>query len=429
MAKFKSYPKYRESGLQWIKNIPEHWEVKKLKIFSNVQASNVDKKTVEDETPVLLCNYVDVYYNDKINSQIDFMKATAKEEQIQKFTLRKDDVLITKDSESPTDIAVPTWVEEDLEGVLCGYHLSLIRPNSHEMNGRYLYYSFETSGIKEQFWANANGVTRFGLSKDSINNALFFVPPLEEQKQIIYYLNEEISKIDSLIFEKKKIIKLFQEKKRSLVLEVVTKGLNPNSKMRESDIKWIGKIPEQWQIIKLKYLAHMKSGETITAEKIHEVGDYPVFGGGGLRGYTSDYTHNGEHVLIGRQGALCGNIKFAKDKFWASEHAVVVSANQGVNINWLGLLLESMNLNQYSVSAAQPGLSVSTIKNLLVPVPPKEEQQLISDFLQEKNTDIEEIINLTKQQIKELEEYRQSLIYEAVTGKIDVRDYEISVVS
>jgi len=148
-----------------------------------------------------------------------------------------------------------------------------------------------------------------------------------------------------------------------------------------------------------------------------------VYGGNGLRGYTSSYTHDGNYVLIGRQGALCGNINYAQGKFWASEHAVVVTPLGDVDLIWFGELLRSMNLNQYSISAAQPGLSVTTIQNLFIPVPPHEEQRAISYFLKQKIADIEEIIQDTRKQIIKLKEYRQSLISEAVTGKIDVREF------
>ena len=127
---------------------------------------------------------------------------------------------------------------------------------------------------------------------------------------------------------------------------------------------WLHAIPREWQRKKLKYVASLKSGNSITSDDIAESGEYPVFGGNGIRGYASAYTHEGRHVLIGRQGALCGNINYATGRFWASEHAVVVTINADSNVTWLGELLRSMNLNQYSQSAAQPGLAVDVIANL-----------------------------------------------------------------
>jgi type I restriction enzyme S subunit len=125
----------------------------------------------------------------------------------------------------------------------------------------------------------------------------------------------------------------------------------------------------------------MKSGEAIQPENILESGKYPVYGGNGLRGYTSEYTHDGIFPLVGRQGALCGNVNYGDGKFWASEHAIVVSPARAVNPRWLGEALRAMNLNQYSVSAAQPGLAVEAIEELEIPVPAPEEQVKIARFL------------------------------------------------
>lgn len=214
--------KMKDSGVEWIDEIPEHWAVSKLKNMAFVQASNVDKKSNENEEEVLLCNYVDVYYNDVINENIKFMKATAKKEQIEKFTLIKHDVIITKDSESPTDIAVPAWVEKDLPGVLCGYHLSHIRPNEEKLNGKYLLYCLKSDYIRQQFYSNANGVTRYGLSKDSIKNSLFPLPPINEQLEIANYLHQQNEITTQSINWIKEQIEKLNEYKQSLITEVVT---------------------------------------------------------------------------------------------------------------------------------------------------------------------------------------------------------------
>lgn len=169
--------KMKDSGVEWIGDIPEQWGIHKIKHVAEITSSNVDKKSIEGESDVLLCNYVDVYYNDEITGRIEFMKATAKPEQIEKFTLKRNDVLITKDSEAPNDIAIPTWVAEDLNNVVCGYHLSLIRPDPTIIEGKYLYYAFRSDSIREQFYSRANGVTRFGLPKEAIKNGLVPLPP------------------------------------------------------------------------------------------------------------------------------------------------------------------------------------------------------------------------------------------------------------
>ncbi len=137
LRRFKPYPAYKDSGIEWLGQIPAHWVVRRLKTIASVQLSNVDKKSVEGEVAVRLCNYVDVYYNEHITPDLDFMQATATPEQVRRFSLRRDDVLITKDSESWTDIAVPSVVVSDLPETLCGYHLALVRPEG-DQHGAFL---------------------------------------------------------------------------------------------------------------------------------------------------------------------------------------------------------------------------------------------------------------------------------------------------
>lgn len=186
-------------------------------------------------------------------------------------------------------------------------------------------------------------------------------------------------------------------------------------KYKESDVAWLGAVPEHWELKRLSYLALLKSGESITSEQIAEGGEYPVYGGNGLRGHFPAYTHDGVFVLIGRQGALCGNINYATGKFWASEHAVVVNPLTTFAERWLGELLFAMNLNQYSVSAAQPGLSVSQIGSLKIPVPPISEQTAIADFLDRETGRIDTLVAKKRALIGLLKEKRSALISRTVT--------------
>ena len=183
-------------------------------------------------------------------------------------------------------------------------------------------------------------------------------------------------------------------------------------KYKDSGVEWIGEIPEGWVFKKLKYVADLRSGNNLTSEQIKQNGDYRVYGGNGLRGYYSDFTHDGSFVLIGRQGALCGNIHYAKNKFWATDHAVVVTPISNYELVWFGELLRVMNLNQYSVAAAQPGLSVDSIKNQSIPFPVLSEQTAIANYLDRKTAEIDQLISQ--------KEYRTALISEVVTGKIKI---------
>ncbi|NUQ23724.1 MAG: restriction endonuclease subunit S [Saprospiraceae bacterium] len=187
---------------------------------------------------------------------------------------------------------------------------------------------------------------------------------------------------------------------------------------KDSGIEWIGEIPEHWEVKRLKYVVEMNSGNGITSEMIKEEGDFPVFGGNGIRGYYSHYTHEGSFILIGRQGALCGNINYSNGKFWASEHAIVCTPKIEYNVKWFGESLRTMNLNQYSVSAAQPGLSVENLKVLQIPIPPLPEQHAIAAYLDRKTAEIDALIVDKKRLLELYEEEKTALINQAVTKGI-----------
>jgi type I restriction enzyme, S subunit len=185
---------------------------------------------------------------------------------------------------------------------------------------------------------------------------------------------------------------------------------------KESGLEWLGRIPIDWTVKRIKDIAELRSGEAIGSEEITPAGDYPVFGGNGLRGYTSSFTHEGHYVLIGRQGALCGNINYAKGRFWATEHAVVATLLRNHETTWFGELLRTMNLNQYSNAAAQPGLAVDRIKFLRLPVPPtRQEQQRIAAYLDASCAAIEAAVAAKRRQLETLDAMRETLIESAVT--------------
>ena len=188
---------------------------------------------------------------------------------------------------------------------------------------------------------------------------------------------------------------------------------------KDSGVPWLGAVPAHWGICTLKRVASLRSGESITADSIETEGPYPVYGGNGLRGYTDGFTHEGDFVLVGRQGALCGNVNYANGRFWASEHAVVVTPVKQASITWLGELLRAANLGQYSVSAAQPGLSVDAIASLGVPYPPIGEQLGIARFLGRETARIDALIAEQEKLLALLAEKRQATISHAVTRGLD----------
>nr|ABZ06561.1 putative Type I restriction modification DNA specificity domain protein [uncultured marine microorganism HF4000_097M14] len=198
--------------------VPKSWKIMELSKVSKILSSNVDKKTKENETSVLLCNYMDVYKNLKITREINFMKASAKKSEIDKFLIKKDDVIITKDSETPDDIAISSYVSENFDNVLCGYHLSIIRPNKSVLDGKFLNFFFKLDYMHHRFSILANGTTRFGLNLKEVENSKILIPELEEQKKIA---NIICSLEDKILIIKKKLNKYVFIKK-SLMQDLLT---------------------------------------------------------------------------------------------------------------------------------------------------------------------------------------------------------------
>jgi type I restriction enzyme S subunit len=285
---------------------------------------------------------------------------------------------------------------------------------------KFLYHWFK--GNKQNIINLAIGGGQPNISQDILKGIRLYCPEIKEQTQIAAYLDHKTKQLDDLIASKQRLIELLEEERTATINHAVTKGINPDAPLKDSGIEWLGEIPEHWEVKKIKYVAILKSGDNITSEQINTESKYPVFGGNGVRGYFDKYNNDGNHILVGRQGALCGNIKFVKGKFWASEHAVVCYLHDEYEWIWFGKLLESMNLNQYNQSAAQPGLAIGLISNLSIPSPNFSEQQTIVSFIldYEKVNDKQSL--KLAQEIELLQEYKTALISEVVTGKVDVRE-------
>lgn len=233
------YASYRYSGVEWLGAVPSHWEVRRLKHIADAFPSNVDKKSYDDGTPVRLCNYTDVYYNDIITDDPDFMLATATADQVAKFTLRADDTIITKDSETADDIASAAYVPVDMPGVVCGYHLSMIRPRAG-VSGAFIKRYFDSALAKASVHVRANGLTRVGLGQYAVDNLDLPVPPLSEQSAIASFLDRETGKIDALVEAQRRLIELLQEKRQAVISHAITKGLDSTAMMKDSGVEWLG---------------------------------------------------------------------------------------------------------------------------------------------------------------------------------------------
>jgi len=220
------YPAYKDSGVEWLGQVPAHWEVRRLRNVVYMRVSNVDKHSRENEQPVRLCNYVDVYKHEQIHADMTFMIATASREEIKQFHLEEGDVLVTKDSEAWDDIGIPTLVEFTAPDLVSGYHLAILRPKRGVAEGAYLLRALQSGPVAYQFYVEAKGVTRYGLSHQAIKSVLLPLPPLPEQTDIVKYLDKQTAKIEAAIDTTRREIELLKEFRTRLIADVVTGKLD-----------------------------------------------------------------------------------------------------------------------------------------------------------------------------------------------------------
>jgi type I restriction enzyme S subunit len=424
--------------------------VKRLKTLAVFMVSNVDKVSKDDELPVRLCNYTDVYYHDQITSDMALMEATATSEEIRKFHLKVDDVVITKDSEDWRDIAVPARIIETAPDLLCGYHLAVISPNLNKLEGSYLFRAFQSCAINQQFQIAASGVTRYGLPKSSIGEALLPVPPLSEQTVIADFLDRETGRIDMLMAKKRLLIELLREKRSALISRTVTRGLpdaaarefglEPHTCFKDSGIAWLGEVPEGWILKAIKWETSVQRGASP-----RPIDDPIYFDDEGEYSWVriSDVTASGMYLenteqklsrlgstlsvkmqpgslflsIAGSVGKPCiTKIKccihdgFVYFPFWKGDSRFLFYIfASGEPYKGLGKLGTQLNLN------------TDTVGSIVIGIPFFKEQSAIATYLERETSKIDRLVEKVEEALDRLQEYRTALITAAVTGKIDVR--------
>ena len=438
---YPRYPEYKPSGVEWLGGVPAHWAELRLKNVASIRVSNVDKKSVEGQEPVRLCNYVDVYYHDQITPDLEFMEATATTQQIEKFALKKGDVLITKDSETPDDIAVPSFVSSDLNGVVCGYHLALIRPQAAVVEGAYLARSLAALGVRDQFHSSANGITRFGLSFSDISGASVLVPPLDEQHAIAAFLDRETARIDALVAKKQRLIELFAEKRTALISQAVTKGLNPGAPMKDSGVEWLGEIPAHWEARKFSREVHIAEGQVDPeaepyASMLLVAPNHIESATGRLLAQetaaeqgaeSGKYLCRSGEVIYSKIRPALAKVALAPEDCLCSADMYPLDGRPRFENRYLYWLLLSREFTAWSVlesdRVAMPKINRETLSELRLPVPPLDEQRHITGYLERETTKVDQMVEKVQEAVERIQEYRTSLITSAVTGKIDVRSF------
>lgn len=422
----RPYPAYRPSGVDVLGGVPAHWRVVPLKHLCRRSALYGANIPAEDYSldGVRFLRTTDIGENGELMPGGVFVER----DEINGYLLTDGDLLISRSGTVGRGFCFDA--SRHPECAFAGYLVRFV-PGS-DLVPRFAFYFTQSLAFEDWIETQIISSTIGNVNGQKYAQCRLPCPAEPEQDTIATFLDRETARIDTLIEKKRTLIERLKEKRSALISRTVTRGLppqaakaaglSPHPRMKDSGVEWLGEVPEHWEVVPLRRIASLRSGESITSEELLEGGDFPVFGGNGVRGSFDGYTHDGEYVLIGRQGALCGNINYASGRFWASEHAVVVSPTREIAPLWLGELLREMKLNQYSLSAAQPGLSVDRILPLKIPVPPFHEQQALAAFLSAVISRTARVTGAVEAAIERLSEYRAALITAAVTGKIDVRE-------
>ncbi|ROQ37941.1 type I restriction enzyme S subunit [Marinobacter sp. 3-2] len=440
-----AYSAYKDSDTDFLGSVPAHWKLERLKHCAEVFPSNVDKKTVDGQVPVKLCNYTDVYYNDIIEAGLDFMSATATEDQAKRFELQQDDVVFTKDSESADDIGIAALVSKRLPGVIYGYHLSIARANGSAV-GAFLRRYFESQETKSYFAISANGLTRVGLGQYAVDNAPIALPTVEEQTKIARFLDHETAKIDALIQEQERLIELLQEKRQAVISHAVTKGLDPDVPMKDSGVEWLGEVPAHWEVTRLKFVSTIIDCKNRTPEYFDD-GDYLVVRTSNVRDQSlrregAYYTDEQNYRIWTQRGVPpVGSILFTREAP-AGEVCIVPEGvplclgqrmmnfipDDPRHTRFIFDFLTSDCLVRYMESVAHGStvshLRVEQVYDIPLVIPPIEEQEAIDQKVSIIKTRFKSLIEESKITIELLVERRSALISAAVTGKIDVRAWQ-----
>ena len=439
MSKYRHHAKYQDIGKGLVCRIPEGWRLTRLRNLAVFKNSNVDKKSYEGQDQVFLCNYTDVYYNEFITSNIEFMQATASLPEIKQFALQKWDVIITKDSEDPSDIGISAIVKGDLVNVLCGYHLTVIRTGC-PATSRLIHRTLQSHPSQAHFFMEASGITRYGLGQQAIGNLPVYLPPLQERASIADFIDRETARIDTLIAKKTRFIELLKEKRQAVITKAVTKGLDDSVEMRDSGEEWIGAIPKHWPSVKFNFVARVTEGLVDPKDRLYRdmvliAPNHVESGTGRLLAQETAAEQNAESgKYTCKQGAVIyskirpalAKVVIAPCDCLCSADMYPMNCSEMATPEWLFYLMLSAPFTAWAVlesdRVAMPKINRESLFGLRVFVPPLEEQRSIVDYVNAKLARIDRLILKTERSIELLTEHRAALITAAVTGKIDVRE-------
>lgn len=399
------YPAYKHSGVEWIEDVPSHWEVKKFKrvFFELKKRSN----------PELNCGSISfgkvVYKDDE-----KIPESTKKSYQV----VKKGDFLVNPLNLNYDLISLRIALSDIDVVVSSGY---IVLSNSVKLDKtfyKYFLHRFDVAFMK----LLGSGV-RQTLNWNDIANCDLIFPPIPEQTAIAAFLDRKTALIDQAIGIKQKQIELLKKRRQILIHKAVTRGLNPNVKMKDSGVEWIGEIPEDWEVKRFKFLCDITTGSKNTEDKV-ENGLYPFYVRSQTPERINSYTFEGEAILTAGDGAGVGKVfHYLNEKFDFHQRVYKFSNFKNIKGKLLFYFLQNnfhnVALNGEAKSTVD-SLRLPLIQNFQVPLPSDYEQTKIIEHIENLTTKIATAISLKDQEIEKLKEYKATLINSAVTGKIKV---------
>lgn len=446
MAKYKAYPEYKDSGGEWLEEIPRHWELSKIRYkFTFGKGLTITKENLRDEG-IPCINYGEVHskYGFEVDPRFHPLKCVDEKylKDNANSLLLNGDIVFADTSEDLDGSGNFTQLISDAR-VFAGYHTIISRPLKRD-NARFYAYLLDCQELRTQVRTAVKGVKVFSVTQAILRNLSIWLPSEYEQQSIAAFLDHETAKIDNLIEKQQQLIELLKEKRQAVISHAVTKGLNPDVPMKDSGVEWLGEIPSHWEMKRLAYLGSARNGLTYSPENItDQESGVLVLRSSNIQNsslcfddnvYVSSIipeqflvkendllicSRNGSRNLIGK------NALISKDAEGMAFGAFMAIFRSKIN-TYIFWVLNSPLFDYQSGSFLTSTINQLTIGNLNsmeVPVPPLKEQKEIELCLFKKNNDFIELINKVNNSITLLQERRTALISAAVTGKIDVRDW------
>lgn len=443
MSKYIMYPVYKQTGLEWLPEIPTEWKYGGLTKFLESIVDYRGKTPEKVEEGVFLVTARNIKQG-QINYDLshEYIKLEDYEEVMRRGKPKIGDVLFT------TEAPLGEVANIDREDIALAQRVIKFRSLPKVLDNYYLKYWILSHPFQSNLKTFATGSTAEGIKASKLSKLQVILPSLREQQKIVRFLDKKLCEIDNLIESKRKLIKILEQQRQSIITEAVTKGLNPNVKMKDSGVEWIGEIPEYWNTKKVKYLIQEKLsyGANESAELDDEnlpryIRITDIDERGKLKRETfkslsleiaQNYIVKKHDILLARSGATVGKSYIHKEEKEASYagYLIKLRAKNLIVAEYIYYFTNSSIYKQWInsnlIQATIQNVSAEKYANLSIPISNDEDEiNSILSHIKCKETELLKAIDKLKEQISKLKEYRQSLIYEAVTGKIDVRDMEL----